>query len=83
MNEISDLKKKKTAHYKAACSGRKEKSRHVQEPPRKDGKFMHLLKNKIKTWKLSFLSVFSHVCRNHLCLTQPVRSPFPDILYMS
>lgn len=29
-------KNKKIAQSKAASSGRKEKSRHVQEPPRKD-----------------------------------------------
>lgn len=44
-------REKKIALSKAADSGRKEKSRHVQEPPRKDGKCMHLFMNKIKTWR--------------------------------
>lgn len=51
-------KKEKIAQSKAAGSGRKEKSRHVQEPLRKHGKCMHLLKNKIKTRKTSVLSAF-------------------------
>lgn len=50
-DQIFPKKKKKIALSKAAVSGRKEKSRHVQEPPRKDGKCMHLFKNKIKTWR--------------------------------
>lgn len=53
VNERYFREKIKIAQSKAAGSGRKEKSRHVQEPPRKDGKCMHLLKNKIKTWKIS------------------------------
>lgn len=47
-----EKEKKKVAQSKAAGSGRKQKSRHVQEPPRKDGKCMHLLKTKIKTRKM-------------------------------
>ena len=38
VNERYFREKIKIAQSKAAGSGRKEKSRHVQEPPRKDGK---------------------------------------------
>lgn len=58
LRDISKKKQTKIAQSKAADSGRKEKSRHVQEPPRKHGKCIHLLKNKIKAWKISVLSVF-------------------------
>lgn len=45
------FQRKKIALSEAADSGRKEKSRHVQEPPTKDGKCMHLFKKKTKTWR--------------------------------
>lgn len=64
MKDISEKKKIQIAQSKAAGSGRKEKSRHVQEPPRKDGKCMHLLKNKIKKHGRSLITFFPHVCHN-------------------
>lgn len=78
MKDISE-KRIQIAQSKAAGCGRKEKSRRVQEPPRKDGKCMHLLKNKIKTWKISVESVFPMFALIHLWMMQPVRLLFPDV----
>lgn len=52
------IKKKNCTVSKAANGDRKKKSRYVQELPRKDGNCMNLLKDKIKTWKIS-VSLFS------------------------
>lgn len=68
MNDSSEKKKEEVAQSKAAGRGRQQKSRHVQEPLRKDGKCMHLLKAKNKN-------------KEDVC--QPVRSPCPDISCMS
>ena len=74
-----DLKKNmeiKIAQSKAAVSGWKEKSRHVQEPLRKDRNCMHLLKNKNKNMEdLSLFPMFAViVCDWHKLSLQKIKA---------